>query len=436
MDTTEARYSEISRIISETNNWITLQIDYGVPFWAKPPLSSWLSASSFNILGVNEFAARFPYLLLSIGIILMLGKYARKQHLPFYLPGFILLTIPEFYLHAGVVSTDTALTFSVVLCMLSFWESLQNPNKTIWNYLFFVGIGLGLLAKGPIVIILTIPPIVVWIIFFKEYRNTFKSFPWILGSFIVAIIALPWYYLAEKESPGFFDYFVIGEHFSRFFDSSWKGDKYGFPKVQPLGIVWVFLLLFAIPWIQVLILKTWKNRFEILKNKWLTFLFLWLLWTPVFFTISKSLIHTYIMPVIIPIALLITYWWNTIKKKELLVSFCLLVPLLLIIAYGAIKISSKEEFYTNSDKFLIEHHLNKETEIYYFEIKSYSGQFYAKGKVKKIDTEEIIQKIKNKTPFKLIVLDRILVKNQFLQNLNLELIESNFKTGVYYYSGK
>jgi 4-amino-4-deoxy-L-arabinose transferase-like glycosyltransferase len=35
MDKTEARYAEIARIMQETNNYITPQIDYGVPFWAK-----------------------------------------------------------------------------------------------------------------------------------------------------------------------------------------------------------------------------------------------------------------------------------------------------------------------------------------------------------------------------------------------------------------
>ena len=65
LDKTEARYAEIARIMHETNQWIVPEIDYGVPFWAKPPLSTWLSAASFVVFGVNEFAARFPSFLLS-----------------------------------------------------------------------------------------------------------------------------------------------------------------------------------------------------------------------------------------------------------------------------------------------------------------------------------------------------------------------------------
>ena len=44
MDKTEARYGEIARLMAETGEWVVLQIDYGIPFWAKPPLSTWASA--------------------------------------------------------------------------------------------------------------------------------------------------------------------------------------------------------------------------------------------------------------------------------------------------------------------------------------------------------------------------------------------------------
>ena len=83
MDKTEARYSEIARIMSETNNWITPQIDYGIPFWAKPPLSTWLSALSFSAFGVTEFTARFPSLLLSIALLFFNWKVCNTQKFTF-----------------------------------------------------------------------------------------------------------------------------------------------------------------------------------------------------------------------------------------------------------------------------------------------------------------------------------------------------------------
>lgn len=35
MDTTEARYGEMARLMVETGNWLTPQFDYGIPFWGS-----------------------------------------------------------------------------------------------------------------------------------------------------------------------------------------------------------------------------------------------------------------------------------------------------------------------------------------------------------------------------------------------------------------
>ena len=128
-DKTEARYGEIARLMAETGNWIVPQIDYGIPFWAKPPLSTWLSASSSILFGENEFALRLPYLMISIVIALLLGKYTLQKKINFFIPGIILFTLPEFFLHGGVISTDLMLSFSVALTMLGFWEIINGKNE-------------------------------------------------------------------------------------------------------------------------------------------------------------------------------------------------------------------------------------------------------------------------------------------------------------------
>jgi 4-amino-4-deoxy-L-arabinose transferase-like glycosyltransferase len=435
MDKTEARYAEIARIMAETNNWITPQIDYGLPFWAKPPLSSWLSAMSFQLFGVNEFAARFPYLLLSVLIIVLIGKYAKRKGLDFLIPAAILLTIPEFLIHAGVVSTDTALAFCITLVMISFWEGIHNKKQHSWKYLFFVGLGLGLLAKGPIIIILTGPPIFVWIVLFKKFKVLWKSFPWILGTLLTALIAFPWYYLAEQKTPGFFDYFIVGEHFKRFLSSGWQGDKYGFPKTQPLGMIWVFLLLFALPWIQIVISKLWKKRVGIFKNQWIVFLLAWLVWTPLFFTVSKSLIHPYIMPVMVPIALLITYWWKDIKHKTRIIGICLLFPILALLFFIGLTLSNKKEYYINTDKYLVEKHIDKKLPMYHWQNKSYSGQFYTQGKIEVIkDTIELKEHLSSNNSFLIIIPHKkinIINKNDMIL---LKQLEANHKKGIYIFN--
>jgi 4-amino-4-deoxy-L-arabinose transferase-like glycosyltransferase len=68
-DTSEARYGEIARVMRETGNWVTPQETPGAPFWAKPPLYAWLSATSISVLRVNEFALRLPSLLCGFAVL-------------------------------------------------------------------------------------------------------------------------------------------------------------------------------------------------------------------------------------------------------------------------------------------------------------------------------------------------------------------------------
>ncbi|MDP3311807.1 glycosyltransferase family 39 protein [Lutibacter sp.] len=432
MDKTEARYAEISRIMAETNDFVTPQIDYDVPFWAKPPLSTWFSSLSIKVFGENEFAVRFPYLLLNILVLLLIGRYAKEKKLDFFIPAFILLTIPEFLIHTGVVSTDTALAFCVTLVMISFWEAVKTKENHLWKYVFFIGLGLGMLAKGPIIFILTIPPIFVWTLFFKEFKAVWKNFQWFLGILLFVIIAAPWYYLAELKTPGFIDYFIVGEHFKRFFDSSWQGDKYGFPKSQPMGMIWLFLIAFAIPWILLVIQKVWQKKLTILKDKWVLFLLLWLLWTPGFFTISKSLIHPYIMPVMVPIALLITYWWDEFKNIKRIIYLALLFPLIALLFFIGTQFTPKSEFYINSDKYLIENNSKDNIPMYYWQTKSYSSQFYSKGIIKVIKNEqELTTHLNSDTSFLLIIPHKRLKKmNPSYLKFLLE-IDNNYKNGIY-----
>jgi 4-amino-4-deoxy-L-arabinose transferase-like glycosyltransferase len=384
LDKTEARYAEIARIMWETKQWIVPQIDYGVPFMAKPPLSTWLSAVSFGIFGVNEFASRFPSFILNILIIIIAGKVVKKQGLSFYLPGFILLTMPEFLIHTGVVSTDTVFAFCTSLAMIAFWKTINNQNEKFWNYVFFVALGFGMLAKGPIVFILTVPPIIGWCFLDKNrFRELLSKFTWVAGIIITLLIAIPWYYFVEQKSPGFLNYFIVGEHFKRFFEPGWKGDLYGFPKSQPIGMVWVFMIAFSFPWIQIVLYKLWKNRKTVLANSWLSFLVLWLFWTPVFFTFSRNIIHTYTLPMALPIMFLMVYYWDDFQSKKAIIRTALLVPVLIFIAYFVVSLTGKADHYLNSDKYILEH-LKATTEtkgipIYYYKRKNYSGQFYLNG---------------------------------------------------------
>ena len=436
LDKTEARYAEIARLMQETNQWVVPQIDYGIPFWAKPPLSTWLSASSFVIFGVNEFAARFPSFLLSILLLVIAGKMAKKSGVSFYLPGFILLTMPEFLIHTGVVSTDTALEFCVSIMMISFWKTMKSKTKTYWNYLFFVALGLGFLAKGPLIMVLTFPPLFLWCCLdIRRFRELFSKFSILIGILITAIIGLPWYYFAEQQSPGFLDYFIVGEHYKRFVEPGWTGDLYGSGHSQPKGMIWLFMVAFGLPWVQVVFYKLWKTRKTILKNDWVSFLVLWLFWTPLFFTLSRNILHTYTLPVMMPIMFLMVHWWEDFTRKKVLIRIALIFPVIVFIAYAVLATGIFDNK-MNTDKYILEKLMekseNKAIPLYYWKEKNYSGQFYSNGKAQVIKKEsqfDSILKIHKKIILVTLKKSENEIPSKYLEQM--VLTESNYKTAIF-----
>ena len=207
-DTTEARYAEVARKMVELNDWITPWYDYGVPFWAKPPLSTWLTAASIKLFGVNEFAARLPYFLLAVLIAWLVWDWARRRSpreavLAVGLLGGTML----YFIASAAVMTDLALVLGTTLAMRGFWAlfDASTTARTGEKWLLFLGLGLGMLAKGPIAIVLTGIPIVLWAILTGNFVNTLKRMPWLRGSLLVVAIALPWYWIAEVRTPGFWE---------------------------------------------------------------------------------------------------------------------------------------------------------------------------------------------------------------------------------------
>jgi 4-amino-4-deoxy-L-arabinose transferase-like glycosyltransferase len=431
-DKTEARYGEIARLMAETGNWIVPQIDYGVPFWAKPPLSAWLSAASVKLLGTSEFALRLPFWIVAVLIALLLIPYGHQKKINGLIPGIILFTLPEFFLHAGVLSTDMMLSLSVGLTMMGFWEFTKSEKSRIPGLLFFVGIGLGLLAKGPITGVLCFPPLFIWCVRQQISLKKIFQIPWVLGGLLTLTIALPWYWLMEINSPGFIDYFLVGEHFLRFVDSSWSGDKYGFPKQQPLGIIWVFVMAGALPWSLILLGQLKNGIKKVWNDPWQLFLWLWILWTPFFFTFSKSLIHTYTLPVMIPIALLIVNHWSSLRTKKPVLYMAIGLPILLI---GIYFLEPTQKILSdNTDKNLVFHHKIEPSKLFAFPFKSYSSQFYSNGKIKVISPNTLEKMIEDSTSFSVIIKKRQLEYLSPEVTSKLKLLLERTNDGLYQFN--
>lgn len=319
MDTTEARYGEIGRKMAELGDWVTPWFDYGVPFWGKPPLSFWLTAASFEWLGVSGFTARLPHLLCSMLIAAIVWRLARPHSKNEALAALAVLAGSLlFFLASAAVMTDPALVLGTTLAMSAFWLALHDPSPGVrrrQGWLFFLGIALGLLAKGPIAGVLIGTPLLAWVALSPRRSEVWHGLPWLGGLLLVAAVVLPWYVLAEQRTPGFLQYFIVGEHWHRFVTPGWTGDLYGSAHRYPPGTIWAFTFASLLPWSVLVPLAAWWWRHETLHAApsaddcpWRRYLLLWTLTPLLFFTPARNILWTYMLPAAPAIALLVAGW--------------------------------------------------------------------------------------------------------------------------------
>ena len=309
MDTTEARYGEIARKMVETNDWITPQFDYGVWFWGKPPLHTWVSALGMKLFGVSAFAARIFIFVSGCGLLALLYRWVQREKGRGYaLVGTaVLASSGLFYVAMGSVMTDLVMTCGTCLSMIAFWNALRDdpdnnphPRRRLWGYLFFVGLAIGLLAKGPAATVLTAIPIFLWVLFSNQWVRTWKDIPWLTGGALALVITLPWYIAAELKTPGFIEYFIVGEHYQRFVVSGWEGDLYGSAHDHKKGAIWLYALMCFLPWTPMILapLLRFKKMLPQLKprsNPWLFYLLCWAVSPMLFFTMATNILPTYVI---------------------------------------------------------------------------------------------------------------------------------------------
>jgi 4-amino-4-deoxy-L-arabinose transferase-like glycosyltransferase len=323
MDTSEARYGEIARVMRETGNWVTPQETPGTPFWAKPPLYAWLSVASTYAFGMNEFALRLPSLLCGFGVLVLCGVWAaalarrpseveRGGEGPAALLSCLILVTTGFFIAYGAVMTDPALGFCTAWMMVAFQRAvIDGSGRAVWRYGFFVAAGLAMLAKGPVAFLYVALPIAIWASWRGRWGLVGRGLPWAGGSVVAAAIGLPWYLWAEQRTPGFLNYFLVGEHVMRFLQPGWSGDRYGNAHHEPIGTIWAYLAAALGLWsIAALALvppvRSWPARAGAFgRDDGRLFALLAALAPLVVFTFARNLIWTYVLPALPPLAVLL-----------------------------------------------------------------------------------------------------------------------------------
>ncbi|MDO8773638.1 MAG: glycosyltransferase family 39 protein [Burkholderiaceae bacterium] len=397
MDKTEARYAEIARVMFALGDWVTPWYDRGVPFWGKPPLSFWTTALSFAMFGVNEFAARLPHFLAALLVGWLVwgwaARYAKQQALAAValLAGSSLMLIS-----AGAVMTDMTLAVGTTLAMRGFWLGLhgEERQRKREGWLLFLGLAIGLLAKGPLVLVLAGLPLGLWTLFSRQLGRVWRDLPWLRGTLLIALLAGPWYAAAELRTPGFLDYFLLGEHWHRFVTAGWTGDRYGVAHSAARGSIWVYAWVALLPWSLLLPLAWWRWRQaavtvpapdKLLQLYWV----FWSLAPLVFFTLAGNILWTYVLPALPPLALLGAGWLSTqpdLRRVNRWLTGGLISSALLFAGFvGGLNLPRAEDWHTT--RHLIAHYAALKTEgsaLAFYPERPYSAAFYSRGQAEQI----------------------------------------------------
>ncbi|WP_299568679.1 phospholipid carrier-dependent glycosyltransferase [uncultured Shewanella sp.] len=427
MDTTEARYGEMARLMSETGNWLTPQFDYGIPFWGKPPLQNWLSASFIELFANNEFFLRLPHFLVGLLVLCLVVKLAKQFAINGLTVATILTTTTVFYVCMGTVMTDMGLLLGLTLALVGFYLAWQ--GQYLWGYAGFVGLAIGLMAKGPVAVAIFGIATYLWMVWavgpVKMWRQLWQRVPLLSGLMLLLALTLPWYVMAEQATPGFIQYFIVGEHWSRFVDSGWGGDLYGTAHDEVRGTIWIYFAVACVPWsifiprglyriyqntnsTKVAYAKTAcatvtfaEEEQEDGENKgfddFTKFLLCWMAAPLILFTFAGNILPAYVLPASPALALLIAYAWRNASINRFMI-IAISIPVLLVIALVVLNSGVSKD---KSDKWLLSQRVY-DLPVYYWLKQPFSSRYYSEGKAVIVNDEQQLDQL-NQQPYYIVV---------------------------------
>lgn len=390
-DTTEARYGEIGRKMLETGNWLTPQWDYGVPFWGKPPLSFWAAAATMAVFGVNEFGARVATLVAAIATAALFWRWPHSpapRGAASMAAALVLLSSVLGFLIAGAVATDVFMVFGMTLSMVGFWNALTRDTPGgIDRWWFFAGLAIGLLAKGPVAAVMTGIALLLWLAWTRDWRRMWRHLPWLRGVALTLALAASWYFAAERATPGFLHYFIIGEHWQRFTQPGWTGDLYGDGHERPRGVIWLYAFGAALPWTIVALALLRRRPVSAQARRpspdpQIAYLLCWVLAPLVLFTFARNTLESYALPAL-PAFALITARLFMEREPGGASSRVWLLGLIMPVVVAALIATGSERFGDKgSQRVLLAPLRDSDAAIVYLYERPFSAQFYSAGRAR------------------------------------------------------
>ncbi|WP_439880009.1 ArnT family glycosyltransferase [Pontibacter sp. MBLB2868] len=299
IETSEARYAEISREMWQTGNWFHPRL-LGIQHFHKPPVTYIISAIGMGIFGQNAFGARFFLqlsLIAQVCLVYQIGKILFADKKQALVAAIIFLTIPAVLLAARNLTTDSFLT-TFELAAIWCWLKYKQNNSVSWLYLFYLLLAFGFQTKGPVALIF---PVLVVIGYGNRALPEKKPAAWhhLPGILLFLLVGASWFIYLMLQNSAFADYFLFKHTVERYTNPE------AFGRSKPWWFYLVLAPALSLPWAAILIAKI--RKLKELPSPLKRLFILWLLVPMVFFSISSSKLILYILPLFAGQALL-TAW--------------------------------------------------------------------------------------------------------------------------------
>ncbi len=334
--TDEGRYAEIPREMVVTGDWVTPRLD-GFKYFEKPPLQYWATAVTYEVFGFGEWQARLWTGLTGLLTVLFTGWAGTRlfnRRTGVFAAGVL---ASMFYWnamsHINTLDMGTAATMSASLMafLLAQRPDASRAQTRWWMWACWAFMALAVLSKGLIGILLPGAALVLYTLIYRDWKLWTRLYI-VSGLLIFLAIAAPWFIWVQVRNPDFFDYFFIYQQFTRFLTD----------KLHRPGAWWYFLpilILGVLPWLGSLVPALWRGAarpaqrgaaFGSAQGRTLHaqgMLVIWAVFIFVFFSISKSKLPSYILPIFPALALLMADYFDRVRGGALRWQFGLLALL-------------------------------------------------------------------------------------------------------------
>jgi 4-amino-4-deoxy-L-arabinose transferase-like glycosyltransferase len=293
IDRDEPRFATATREMIERADWVVPTFNGNYRF-DKPVLTYWLMRAGYAIFGVGEFGARVHAIAAALVLVLTTWWVGRRwfNERVGLAAGAMLATCLQVFIHGRLALADMPMIACVVLACVAVKELLEapvvKPFRSAWWWWLYLALGVGFLAKGPIVLAVPLLGLLLFRFVFWRKPLAWGNLGVVPGLVVSLAIVACWGIPALVRTHGLFWKVGMGEHVvQRGFD---RFNGRGYTPFFYLGTAPVSLF----PWIAFVVLLPFvARRFWGDRNAWLVS---WLIAPYVIFTAYATQLPHYVLP--------------------------------------------------------------------------------------------------------------------------------------------